>query len=115
MLNNPVSQLTKSTKKPSPHTQKPAQQKKGATQSKAKPTIRPIDILPRLLAPNHILHLLPLHILALVVLVIDQELVRACAAFEAVLAFGEGEVRGGGAGEGEDVGAGGADWVLVGR
>ena len=53
----------------------------------------------------------------LVVCILDEELVGTGAAFEAVLALGVGIGRGG-AGDCEDVGAGGADWqergVLVG-
>lgn len=78
-------------------------------------TIRPVHILPRIFPTNHILHLLPLHLLPVVVFVVDQELVRAGAAFEAGLSFGIG-VRGGGARDGQGVGTRGTDWwcdVLV--
>lgn len=71
-------------------------------------TIRPIHILPALLAANHILDLLALHLAPLVVALLDQEAVGAGAAFEGGLAGGVGGGAGG-AGYGEGVGAGGTD------
>lgn len=79
------------------------------TENNHKLTIRPVDVLPRILPANHVLHVLPLHLLALVVFLADEELVGAGAAFEAGLAFGVGD-GGWGARDGEGVGAGGTDW-----
>ena len=75
----------------------------------AKLTVGFVHVLPRILAANHVLHFFLLHGCPLEVLVFDEELVGTGAAFEAVLAGGVGKGRGG-AGDGEDVGAGGADW-----
>lgn len=91
----------------SPPFPKPPTQKQ--RQRNQRLTIRPVYILPRLFPANHILHLLALHLPPLVVPLVDQELVRARAALEPVLPFGEGHGRGG-ARHGERVGAGGTDW-----
>ena len=84
-------------------------------------TIRLVHIRPRVPAADDVLGLLALHGPPLVVFPPDQELVGAGAALEAVLPVGEGG-GGGGARDGEDVGARGADcwgegggWVSLGR
>ena len=75
--------------------------------------IRLINIIPSPLASQHILNLLPLHLLPLIIFFVDEELVGAGAAFETVLALGVGARGVGGvgaaAGDGEGVGAAGTD------
>lgn len=97
------------TPTPFPHPPLSLKSNSNKTQSPTELTIRLIHILPRVLPANHVLHLLPLHVLPLVVLRLDEELVRTGAAFEPVLPFGEGYGRGR-AGDCENVGAVGADW-----
>ena len=71
-------------------------------------TISLVYILPRVLPAHHILHLLPLHLLALIVFLIDQEVIGAGATFESVLPGGEVVGRYG-ARDREGVGAVGTD------
>ena len=74
-----------------------------------KHTISLINIRPRIFPPHHILHFFPLHLFPLEIGAVDEELVGAGAAFEAVLPGGVvgGE---GAAGDGQGVGAAGTDW-----
>lgn len=73
-----------------------------------------VDILPRILAAQNILDFLLLHILALKVALVDDEVVRAGQAFEAVLAdvFFGGWVAGWDFGDAEHVAAVGADCAI---
>jgi len=74
-----------------------------------KRTISLVNIRPRIFPPHHILHFFPLHLFPLEIGAVDEELVGAGAAFEAVLPGGVvgGE---GAAGDGQGVGAAGTDW-----
>jgi hypothetical protein len=77
-----------------------------------KRTLRLVDIVPCAFPAQNVLDLLLLHVLALKVALVDDEVVGAGQALEAVLAdrvFGRG-VAGGHFGDAQHVAAGWADW-----
>ena len=52
-------------------------------------TVSLVHIFPRIRPSHYIFHLLPLHLFPLIVFLIDQELVGASTAFQAILSGGE--------------------------